>query len=175
MSTKEVVSVDSWYNGTKPLWDCVFFCVFLFVVFALISGSSSQLWSWIVNLTRWSRIGVFSPSVHLLTLIVFNRNVLLSLQLQSNLIPGLNLNALGLFPSGAPGMGPSMSSVPPPGAHGGCSSFGVSLHSCHQVQLFAINSTCTFPRLAVLFRVDILQFLGQMTEKHNSLKKEISL
>lgn len=48
------------------------------------------------------------------------------IQLQSNLIPGLNLNALGLFPSGAPGMGPSMSSIPPPGAHGGCSSFGVS-------------------------------------------------
>lgn len=52
--------------------------------------------------------------------------ILISLQLQSNLIPGLNLNALGLFPSGAPGMGPSMSNVPPPGAHGGCSSFGVS-------------------------------------------------
>lgn len=52
-------------------------------------------------------------------------NLQLSLQLQSNLIPGLNLNALGLFPSGSPGMGPSMSSVPPPGAHGGCS-FGVS-------------------------------------------------
>ncbi|XP_070777612.1 insulin-like growth factor 2 mRNA-binding protein 3 isoform X3 [Enoplosus armatus] len=49
-----------------------------------------------------------------------------AMNLQSNLIPGLNLNALGLFPSGAPGMGPSMSSVPPPGAHGGCSSFGVS-------------------------------------------------
>lgn len=46
------------------------------------------------------------------------------LQLQSNLIPGLNLNALGLFPSGAPGMGPSMANVPPPGAHGG--SYGVS-------------------------------------------------
>ena len=55
-----------------------------------------------------------------------NRFVVICLQLQSNLIPGLNLNALGLFPSGAPGMGPSMSSVPPPGAHGGCSSFGVS-------------------------------------------------
>uniref|UniRef100_A0A8C4EIK0 Insulin-like growth factor 2 mRNA binding protein 3 n=1 Tax=Dicentrarchus labrax TaxID=13489 RepID=A0A8C4EIK0_DICLA len=38
-----------------------------------------------------------------------------AMNLQSNLIPGLNLNALGLFPSGAPGMGPSMSSVPPPG------------------------------------------------------------
>uniref|UniRef100_A0A7N8Y5H2 Insulin-like growth factor 2 mRNA binding protein 3 n=1 Tax=Mastacembelus armatus TaxID=205130 RepID=A0A7N8Y5H2_9TELE len=49
-----------------------------------------------------------------------------AMNLQSNLIPGLNLNALGLFPSGAPGMGPSMSNVPPPGAHGGCSSFGVS-------------------------------------------------
>uniref|UniRef100_A0AAQ4R1F1 Insulin-like growth factor 2 mRNA binding protein 3 n=1 Tax=Gasterosteus aculeatus aculeatus TaxID=481459 RepID=A0AAQ4R1F1_GASAC len=49
-----------------------------------------------------------------------------AMNLQSNLIPGLNLNALGLFPSGAPGMGPSMSSIPPPGAHGGCSSFGVS-------------------------------------------------
>uniref|UniRef100_A0AAQ4PIX3 Insulin-like growth factor 2 mRNA binding protein 3 n=1 Tax=Gasterosteus aculeatus aculeatus TaxID=481459 RepID=A0AAQ4PIX3_GASAC len=38
-----------------------------------------------------------------------------AMNLQSNLIPGLNLNALGLFPSGAPGMGPSMSSIPPPG------------------------------------------------------------
>ncbi|XP_041868430.1 insulin-like growth factor 2 mRNA-binding protein 3 isoform X3 [Melanotaenia boesemani] len=47
-----------------------------------------------------------------------------AMNLQSNLIPGLNLNALGLFPSGASGMGPSMSSVPPPGAHGGCASFG---------------------------------------------------
>lgn len=46
-----------------------------------------------------------------------------AMNLQSNLIPGLNLNALGLF-SGAPGMGPSMSSGPPPGAHGGCPSFG---------------------------------------------------
>ncbi|XP_070777616.1 insulin-like growth factor 2 mRNA-binding protein 3 isoform X6 [Enoplosus armatus] len=51
-----------------------------------------------------------------------------AMNLQSNLIPGLNLNALGLFPSGAPGMGPSMSSVPPPGAHGGCSSFGCFGH-----------------------------------------------
>uniref|UniRef100_A0AAQ6I8V1 RRM domain-containing protein n=1 Tax=Anabas testudineus TaxID=64144 RepID=A0AAQ6I8V1_ANATE len=49
-----------------------------------------------------------------------------AMNLQSNLIPGLNLNALGLFPSGAPGMGPSMSNVPPPGAHGGCSSFGIA-------------------------------------------------
>ncbi|RVE66902.1 hypothetical protein OJAV_G00111940 [Oryzias javanicus] len=47
-----------------------------------------------------------------------------AMNLQSNLIPGLNLNALGLFPSGTPGMGPSMSNFPPSGAHGGCSSFG---------------------------------------------------
>ena len=63
---------------------------------------------------------------------------LVSLQLQSNLIPGLNLNALGLFPSGAPGMGPSMSSLPPPGAHGG-SSFGVS------DRLLVVNSTAVCP------------------------------
>uniref|UniRef100_A0A669DAS1 Insulin-like growth factor 2 mRNA binding protein 3 n=1 Tax=Oreochromis niloticus TaxID=8128 RepID=A0A669DAS1_ORENI len=49
-----------------------------------------------------------------------------AMNLQSNLIPGLNLNALGLFPTTAPGMGPSMSSITPPGAHGGSSSFGVS-------------------------------------------------
>ncbi|KAM3596215.1 uncharacterized protein V6R79_010493 [Siganus canaliculatus] len=47
-----------------------------------------------------------------------------AMNLQSNLIPGLNLNALGLFPSGAPGMGPSMSSIPPPGAHSGSTPFG---------------------------------------------------
>ncbi|XP_077599988.1 insulin-like growth factor 2 mRNA-binding protein 3 isoform X2 [Stigmatopora nigra] len=47
-----------------------------------------------------------------------------AMNLQSNLIPGLNLNALGLFPSGTPGMAPSMSHVPPPGA--GCSGFGCS-------------------------------------------------
>uniref|UniRef100_A0A3P9I3L5 Insulin-like growth factor 2 mRNA binding protein 3 n=1 Tax=Oryzias latipes TaxID=8090 RepID=A0A3P9I3L5_ORYLA len=38
-----------------------------------------------------------------------------AMNLQSNLIPGLNLNALGLFPSGTPGMGPSMSNFPPSG------------------------------------------------------------
>ncbi|XP_051927561.1 insulin-like growth factor 2 mRNA-binding protein 3 isoform X1 [Hippocampus zosterae] len=50
-----------------------------------------------------------------------------AMNLQSNLIPGLNLNALGLFPSGTPGMGPSMSHVPPPGPGGpafGCSPYG---------------------------------------------------
>lgn len=56
---------------------------------------------------------------------LFSLCLCLSLQLQSNLIPGLNLNALGLFPSGPQGMGPSMPSVAPPGAYGG-SPFGVS-------------------------------------------------
>uniref|UniRef100_H3DK60 Insulin-like growth factor 2 mRNA binding protein 3 n=1 Tax=Tetraodon nigroviridis TaxID=99883 RepID=H3DK60_TETNG len=58
-----------------------------------------------------------------------------AMNLQSNLIPGLNLNALGLFPSGSPGMGPSMSSVPPPGAHGGCS-FGQGSPESETVHLF---------------------------------------
>ncbi|XP_029514595.1 insulin-like growth factor 2 mRNA-binding protein 3 isoform X2 [Oncorhynchus nerka] len=49
-------------------------------------------------------------------------NDVAAMNLQSNLIPGLNLNALGLFPGGAPGMGPSMGhNVPPPGAQGGYS------------------------------------------------------
>lgn len=48
-----------------------------------------------------------------------------AMSLQSTMIPGLNLNALGLFPPGAPCMGPSMSNMPP-GAHGGPSSFGCS-------------------------------------------------
>uniref|UniRef100_A0AAX7UU95 RRM domain-containing protein n=1 Tax=Astatotilapia calliptera TaxID=8154 RepID=A0AAX7UU95_ASTCA len=42
-----------------------------------------------------------------------------AMNLQSNLIPGLNLNALGLFPTTATGMGPSMSNITPPGAHSG--------------------------------------------------------
>ncbi|TNM93005.1 hypothetical protein fugu_018407 [Takifugu bimaculatus] len=58
-----------------------------------------------------------------------------AMNLQSNLIPGLNLNALGLFPSGTPGMGPSMSSVPPPGAHGGYS-FGQGNPESETVHLF---------------------------------------
>uniref|UniRef100_A0A3P8XJT6 RRM domain-containing protein n=1 Tax=Esox lucius TaxID=8010 RepID=A0A3P8XJT6_ESOLU len=45
-------------------------------------------------------------------------NDVAAMNLQSNLIPGLNLNALGLFPGGAPGMGPSMANAPPPGAQG---------------------------------------------------------
>lgn len=66
-------------------------------------------------------------------------------QLQSNLIPGLNLNALGLFPSGAPGMGPSMPNAPPPGAYGGSSSFGVSdgLHVTIYTLTFHLHTTVT--------------------------------
>uniref|UniRef100_A0A8C8C7S6 RRM domain-containing protein n=1 Tax=Oncorhynchus tshawytscha TaxID=74940 RepID=A0A8C8C7S6_ONCTS len=46
-------------------------------------------------------------------------NDVAAMNLQSNLIPGLNLNALGLFPGGAPGMGPSMGhNAPPPGGQG---------------------------------------------------------
>uniref|UniRef100_A0AAZ3SBZ6 RRM domain-containing protein n=1 Tax=Oncorhynchus tshawytscha TaxID=74940 RepID=A0AAZ3SBZ6_ONCTS len=59
-------------------------------------------------------------------------NDVAAMNLQSNLIPGLNLNALGLFPGGAPGMGPSMGhNAPPPGAQGGYSSFGVSFWTPH--------------------------------------------
>uniref|UniRef100_A0A3B3SNA6 Insulin like growth factor 2 mRNA binding protein 3 n=1 Tax=Paramormyrops kingsleyae TaxID=1676925 RepID=A0A3B3SNA6_9TELE len=50
-------------------------------------------------------------------------NDVAAMNLQSNLIPGLNLNALGLFPTSSPGMSPSMS-VPPPGAQAGYPSFG---------------------------------------------------
>uniref|UniRef100_A0A673B8F1 Insulin-like growth factor 2 mRNA binding protein 3 n=1 Tax=Sphaeramia orbicularis TaxID=375764 RepID=A0A673B8F1_9TELE len=46
-----------------------------------------------------------------------------AMALQSNLIPGLNLNALGLFPSGASGMG-NVSNVQVTGAHPGFSPFG---------------------------------------------------
>ncbi|XP_072303381.1 insulin-like growth factor 2 mRNA-binding protein 3 isoform X2 [Eucyclogobius newberryi] len=54
--------------------------------------------------------------------------------MSSTMIPGLNLNALGLFPPGAPCMGPSMSSMPQ-GAHGGHASFGAHPES-ESVQLF---------------------------------------
>uniref|UniRef100_A0AAY4BJE8 RRM domain-containing protein n=1 Tax=Denticeps clupeoides TaxID=299321 RepID=A0AAY4BJE8_9TELE len=47
-------------------------------------------------------------------------------ELQSNLIPGLNLNALGLFPGGAAGgVTPSMVSGPPAGPQPGYPSYGV--------------------------------------------------
>ncbi|XP_026011739.1 insulin-like growth factor 2 mRNA-binding protein 3 isoform X1 [Astatotilapia calliptera] len=59
-----------------------------------------------------------------------------AMNLQSNLIPGLNLNALGLFPTTATGMGPSMSNITPPGAHSGCSSFGQGHPESETVHLF---------------------------------------
>lgn len=50
----------------------------------------------------------------------------LFLQLQSNLIPGLNLNALGIFPGAAGGgMSSPVVSGPPAGAQAGYQSFGV--------------------------------------------------
>ncbi|XP_074543039.1 insulin-like growth factor 2 mRNA-binding protein 3 isoform X2 [Halichoeres trimaculatus] len=57
---------------------------------------------------------------------------LAALNLQSNLIPGLNLNNLGIYPSGGPGMGPSMPSVPPPGAQ----SYGQGPPESETVYLF---------------------------------------
>ncbi|KAM9384141.1 insulin-like growth factor 2 mRNA-binding protein 3 [Pholidichthys leucotaenia] len=51
---------------------------------------------------------------------------MVAMNFQSNLIPGLNLNALGLFPSGTQGMAPSVSSLSPPGPYSGCSSYGYS-------------------------------------------------
>ncbi|XP_071752669.1 insulin-like growth factor 2 mRNA-binding protein 3 isoform X3 [Centroberyx gerrardi] len=63
-------------------------------------------------------------------------NDVAAMNLQSNLIPGLNLNALGLFPGGAPGMGPSMVNAPPPGAHAGYSSFGQGQPESETVHLF---------------------------------------
>ncbi|XP_029920047.1 insulin-like growth factor 2 mRNA-binding protein 3 isoform X2 [Myripristis murdjan] len=62
-------------------------------------------------------------------------NDVAAMNLQSNLIPGVNLNALGLFPSGGPGMGPSIVNAPAPGAHAGYSSFGVQPES-ETVHLF---------------------------------------
>lgn len=59
-----------------------------------------------------------------------------AMNLQSNLIPGLNLNALGLFPGGAPGMPPSMANAPPPGAQAGGYSFGQGQQESETVHLF---------------------------------------
>ncbi|XP_036422888.1 insulin-like growth factor 2 mRNA-binding protein 3 isoform X1 [Colossoma macropomum] len=55
-------------------------------------------------------------------------NDVAAMNLQSNLIPGLNLNALGLFPVGASGgMSPSMVPGPPTGAQASYPSFGCSV------------------------------------------------
>ncbi|KAI4881204.1 hypothetical protein NFI96_015606 [Prochilodus magdalenae] len=54
-------------------------------------------------------------------------NDVAAMNLQSNLIPGLNLNALGLFPVGASGgMSPSVVPGPPTGAQAAYPSFGCS-------------------------------------------------
>ncbi|KAI1902484.1 hypothetical protein AGOR_G00045240 [Albula goreensis] len=53
-------------------------------------------------------------------------NDMAAMNLQANLIPGLNLNALGLFPSSGPNMAPSMMGGPPPGAQASYPSYGQS-------------------------------------------------
>uniref|UniRef100_A0A8C1E9A9 Insulin-like growth factor 2 mRNA binding protein 3 n=1 Tax=Cyprinus carpio carpio TaxID=630221 RepID=A0A8C1E9A9_CYPCA len=54
-------------------------------------------------------------------------NDVAAMHLQSNLIPGLNLNALGIFPGAASGgMSPSVVSGPPAGAQAGYQSFGIA-------------------------------------------------
>ncbi|XP_067268104.1 insulin-like growth factor 2 mRNA-binding protein 3 isoform X2 [Chanodichthys erythropterus] len=63
-------------------------------------------------------------------------NDVAAMHLQSNLIPGLNLNALGIFPGAASGaMSPSVVSGPPAGAQAGYQSFGSQMES-ETVHLF---------------------------------------
>uniref|UniRef100_A0A673LPI2 Insulin-like growth factor 2 mRNA-binding protein 3 n=1 Tax=Sinocyclocheilus rhinocerous TaxID=307959 RepID=A0A673LPI2_9TELE len=63
-------------------------------------------------------------------------NDVAAMHLQSNLIPGLNLNALGIFPGAASGgMSPSVVSGPPAGAQAGYQSFGAQVES-ETVHLF---------------------------------------
>uniref|UniRef100_A0A672SNX4 Insulin-like growth factor 2 mRNA-binding protein 3 n=1 Tax=Sinocyclocheilus grahami TaxID=75366 RepID=A0A672SNX4_SINGR len=64
-------------------------------------------------------------------------NDVTAMHLQSNLIPGLNLNALGIFPGAASGgMSPSVVSGPPAGAQAGYQSFGQSQVESETVHLF---------------------------------------
>uniref|UniRef100_A0A671M3Y5 Insulin-like growth factor 2 mRNA-binding protein 3 n=1 Tax=Sinocyclocheilus anshuiensis TaxID=1608454 RepID=A0A671M3Y5_9TELE len=79
-------------------------------------------------------------------------NDVAAMHLQSNLIPGLNLNALGIFPGAASGgMSPSVLSGPPAGAQ----SFGVTqldkivLYLCQQPQVESENVHLFIPALAV--------------------------
>lgn len=75
-------------------------------------------------------------------------------------------------------MGPSMSSVPPPGAHGGCSSFGVSeVSMSHRVQWLAPHISITNPGQAVLsfLKLTVPQLLGQFVETVFSLKQLSSM
>uniref|UniRef100_A0AAR2K594 RRM domain-containing protein n=1 Tax=Pygocentrus nattereri TaxID=42514 RepID=A0AAR2K594_PYGNA len=64
-------------------------------------------------------------------------NDVAAMNLQSNLIPGLNLNALGLFPVGTSGgMSPSMVPGPPTGAQASYPSFGPQQPESETVYLF---------------------------------------
>uniref|UniRef100_A0A672S9S8 Insulin-like growth factor 2 mRNA-binding protein 3 n=1 Tax=Sinocyclocheilus grahami TaxID=75366 RepID=A0A672S9S8_SINGR len=79
-------------------------------------------------------------------------NDVAAMHLQSNLIPGLNLNALGIFPGAASGgMSPSVLSGPPAGAQ----SFGVTqldkmfLYLCQQPQVESETVHLFIPALAV--------------------------
>uniref|UniRef100_A0A8C1QF24 Insulin-like growth factor 2 mRNA binding protein 3 n=1 Tax=Cyprinus carpio TaxID=7962 RepID=A0A8C1QF24_CYPCA len=64
-------------------------------------------------------------------------NDVAAMHLQSNLIPGLNLNALGIFPGAASGgMSPSVVSGPPAGAQAGYQSFGQPQVESETVHLF---------------------------------------
>lgn len=64
-------------------------------------------------------------------------------QLQSNLIPGLNLNALGLFPGGtAAAVSPSMVPGPFSGPQAGYPSFGVSVSG--SVRLSLMSTACFY-------------------------------
>lgn len=78
-------------------------------------------------------------------------------QLQSNLIPGLNLNALGLFPSGTTGaVSPSMAPGSLSGVQAGYPSFGVSVNGSSTLCLMSIAHT---------------YFATQMKEQILNLKK----
>lgn len=123
----------------------------------------------LVFLVDYSRLEEWMGICNLLCMLYDeNFSFLISLKLQSNLIPGLNLNALGLFPSGTPGMGPSMSSVPPPGAHAGCSSFGVS----DSPLITYCTVACPFTAKNWLCLIlKLLQLLGQASENYNLLKE----
>ncbi|XP_030644954.1 insulin-like growth factor 2 mRNA-binding protein 3 isoform X3 [Chanos chanos] len=64
-------------------------------------------------------------------------NDIAAMNLQSNLIPGLNLNALGLFPGGASGgMTPSMVATPPTGPQATYPPFGQQQVESETVHLF---------------------------------------
>uniref|UniRef100_A0A672SNQ2 Insulin-like growth factor 2 mRNA-binding protein 3 n=1 Tax=Sinocyclocheilus grahami TaxID=75366 RepID=A0A672SNQ2_SINGR len=84
-------------------------------------------------------------------------NDVTAMHLQSNLIPGLNLNALGIFPGAASGgMSPSVVSGPPAGAQAGYQSFGLPykrvhsyLYLCQQSQVESETVHLFIPALAV--------------------------